>query len=91
MTASKSAGLIAEVHPDDALLDKALELAKTIATKPPVAVRLAKEAVLAARDLPLEAALAFERKAFAALIATEDFREGVKAFLEKRPASFSGR
>ena len=88
---AKAAGLIAEVHPDDALLDKALELAKTIATKPPVAVRLAKEAVLAARDLPLEAALAFERKAFAALIATEDFREGVNAFLAKRPPNFSGR
>jgi enoyl-CoA hydratase len=54
-------------------------------------VRLAKEAVLSARDLPLEAGLAFERKAFATLIATEDFREGVNAFLEKRPAHFSGR
>jgi enoyl-CoA hydratase len=52
---------------------------------------LGKELVRAARDVPLEQGLLFERKAFAALIATADFREGVAAFLEKRPAKFAGR
>lgn len=88
---AKACGLVAETVPDGTTLSRTLALAETIAAKAPIAVRLAKEAVLASRDLPLEAGLAFERKAFAMLFATEDFREGVAAFLDKRKPGFAGR
>lgn len=89
--AALAAGLIAEVVPPELTLDRALELAEAIAAKPPVAVRLAKEAVLKAQETTLEAGLDYERKAFAILFSTEDRREGVQAFLEKRKPSFKGR
>ena len=88
---AKLVGLVAEVVPDDQTLPRALALAETIAAKAPVAVRLAKEAVLNALDLPLEAGLLFERKAFSTVLATHDFREGTSAFLEKRKPKFEGR
>jgi len=89
--AALAAGLIAEVVPPELTLDRALELAEMIAAKPPVAVRLAKEAVLKAQEMTLEAGLDYERKAFAILFATEDRREGVDAFLNKRKPVFKGR
>lgn len=85
---AKQCGLIAEIAADP--LARALELGAKIAEKAPLAARLAKELVLAARDAPLEVGLAFERKAFATLFATADFKEGVGAFLEKRKPIFSG-
>jgi enoyl-CoA hydratase len=88
---AKQSGLVAETVADDACQARAVALAAKIAAKPALAVRLGKELVRAARDVPLEQGLLFERKAFAALIATADFREGVAAFLEKRPAKFAGR
>ncbi len=89
--AALAAGLIAEIAPPELALDRALELAELIAAKAPIAVRLAKEAVLKAAEMPLEAALDHERKLFALLFATEDRREGVAAFIEKRKPSFVGR
>ncbi len=86
-----SAGLVAEVVPDDRTIPRALELAERIAAKSPVAVRLAKEAVLLASDAALAGGLTFERKAFALTFATEDRREGIAAFLEKRKPDFKGR
>ncbi|MFM8799412.1 MAG: enoyl-CoA hydratase-related protein [Tagaea sp.] len=86
---AKQCGLIAEIASDPAV--RALDLAVKIAAKPPLAARLAKELVLAARDAPLDVGLAFERKAFAALFATADFKEGVGAFLEKRKPNFAGK
>lgn len=86
---AKACGLIAEVAKDAQA--RALELAGRIAEKAPLAARLAKELVLAARDVPLEAGLTFERKAFATLFATADFKEGVGAFLEKRKPNFAGK
>jgi enoyl-CoA hydratase len=88
---AKAAGLVAEVVPDDQTHARAIALAETIAAKAPVAVRLAKEAVLNALDMPLEAGLLFERKAFSIVLATQDFKEGTTAFLEKRKAKFEGR
>ncbi len=84
-------GLVTRVVPDEVVLDEARRLAHLIASKPPVAVRLAKEAVLKAFDTTLEVGLEHERRLFYLLFATDDKTEGVRAFLEKRPPSFRGR
>lgn len=89
--AALAAGLIAEVVPPELCVDRALELAEAIAAKAPIAVRLAKESVIKAEEMPLEAALDHERKLFTLLFATEDRREGVAAFIEKRKPQFKGR
>ena len=84
-------GLVNRVVPSGAQLDEALRLANLIAGRPPLAVRLAKEAVNHAMEVGLSAGLEFERKLFYLLFASEDKAEGMRAFLEKRPARFSGR
>jgi enoyl-CoA hydratase len=84
-------GLVTRVVPDEVVLDEAKSLARTIASKPPVAVRLAKEAILKAFDTALEGGLDYERKAFYLLFSTDDKNEGIAAFLEKRPPAFKGR
>ena len=89
--AALAAGIAVEVDEPESALARAVELAATIAAKPPLAVRLAKEAVLRAFETPLSEALAAERQAFALLAASEDRREGIAAFLAKRPAKFTGR
>lgn len=83
-------GLVNRVVPGDALQAAALELARTVAEKSPVAVRLALEALRAA-DLPLAEGQRHEATLFGQAAASEDFREGVAAFLERRAARFSGR
>lgn len=85
------AGLVAEVTADDACLQRTRELAARIATKAPLALRLAKEAVLQAFETPLAAGIALERRNFVVLAGTEDRREGIAAFLEKRSPCFVGR
>ena len=85
------AGLVAEVVPPDQVLTRAGELAVKIAAKGPIAVCLAKEALLKAYETTLESGLAFERKAFTLLAGTEDRREGIAAFMEKRTPEFKGR
>src|SRR3990172_6162958 len=84
-------GLVSEVVPDADVLDRALALARRIAERPPMAVMLCKEVVLTGQDCPLEAALSLERKAFELLFATEDQKEGMRAFAEKRKPDFQGR
>src|SRR5213076_413983 len=84
-------GLVTRVVPAGAQLDEAKRLAQVIATRPPLAVRLAKEAVNHAMEVGLAPGLEFERKLFYLLFASEDKREGMRAFLEKRPGRFSGR
>jgi enoyl-CoA hydratase len=84
-------GLVNRVVPKGEHLNEALKLAKTVAAQAPIAVRVAKESVLAAFETPLEDGLALERKNFFLLFATEDMREGMQAFIEKRKADFQGR
>jgi enoyl-CoA hydratase len=84
-------GLVNRVVPPGAHLDEARRLARLIAERPPLAVRLGKEAVNLAAEVSLSAGLELERKLFYLLFASEDKREGMRAFLEKRPARFTGR
>ena len=84
-------GLVNKVVPAEMTIEVAKRLARQIAEKPPLAARLAKEAVLKAFDSPLSEGLATERKSFYFLFATEDQKEGMHAFLEKRKGVFKGR
>lgn len=84
-------GLVNQVAPKRAWLRTALELAHTIAERPPIATRLGKQAVLAADELPLLAGIAAERQLFDEAMATEDRVEGMQAFIEKREPDFKGR
>jgi enoyl-CoA hydratase/carnithine racemase len=68
-----------------------VDLAQVIARRPPLAVKLAKQAVLAADEMPLTAGLAHERRLYELAMATEDRVEGMRAFLEKRRPKFEGR
>jgi enoyl-CoA hydratase len=89
--AALAAGIAVEVDEPESALARAVELASIVAAKPALAVRLAKQAVLRAYELPLTEAIAAERQAFALLAASHDRNEGIAAFLEKRPPRFSGR
>ncbi|HEX8246313.1 MAG TPA: enoyl-CoA hydratase-related protein [Longimicrobium sp.] len=84
-------GLVDLVHPAAELRDKTLELARKIAEKSPVALRMAKSAIRAAAEMPLSAGDAYETELFITAFSSDDRREGVAAFLEKRPAEFTGR
>jgi enoyl-CoA hydratase len=84
-------GLVNRVVPQGQHLNEAIKLAQEVAERPPVAVRLGKDAVLAAFETSLEEGLTIERKNFFLLFATEDMREGMQAFIEKRKADFKGR
>jgi enoyl-CoA hydratase len=88
---AERAGLVNRVVPPEVLADEAMALAREIATKPSLSVKLAKEAVLKAFETTLEAGLEYERRSLAALMATEDAREGMQAFLEKRKPVYHGR
>jgi len=84
-------GLANHVVASDALLDKGMELARMIAAKGPVAVRMSKHLVQHGQDLDLANANMLEVDVFAVLCATDDKREGMAAFLEKRTPAFQGR
>jgi len=84
-------GLVTAIVPGPEVLERALELASAIAAMPPLAVRAAKAAVNATQQLPLDEGLRFERDRFEALFETEDLREGMVAFLEKRAPAWKGR
>lgn len=85
------AGLVSEITQPEFTVERALQIAQRIADKAPLAVRLAKEAVLKAQDLDLASGLRFERHAFTLLAGTADRNEGIRAFQEKRRADFHGR
>jgi enoyl-CoA hydratase len=83
-------GLVNRVVPVEVYLDEALRLASEIALRAPLAVRLAKESVLKAQDSNLSEGLEFERKNFYMLFASADQKEGMDAFVNKRPPQFTG-
>jgi enoyl-CoA hydratase len=85
------AGLINKIVPVEVYLEEAVKLAKDIADKSPIAVQMAKESVLKSYESNLTEGLYFERKNFYMLFATEDQKEGMAAFVEKRKADFKGR
>lgn len=83
-------GLVNAVYPQEDLLEKALELAELIASNAPQAVSLSKRAIRYADDVDLNSGLEYEVQAFAFTFATDDQREGMAAFIEKRRPEFRG-
>ncbi|SPF43355.1 enoyl-CoA hydratase-isomerase [Syntrophobacter sp. SbD1] len=77
-------GIVNRVAPVEELLNEAKRLAAAIAAKPAFAARMVKDAVLKAQDMPLESGLDYENRLFAMLFGTDDQKEGMRAFLEKR-------
>jgi enoyl-CoA hydratase len=88
---AKAIGLALEVLPADKLLEHARAKARLIASRGPAAVAMAKRVLQQGADLPLQGGLDLERTAFAGLFGSPETREGMFAFLEKRPAQFPGR
>jgi enoyl-CoA hydratase/carnithine racemase len=88
---AETLGLVNRVVPSDVWLEEAMALAREVAGQPPIAARLAKQAVLAAEESGLSAGLENERRLYELAMATEDRVEGMRAFLEKREPKFEGR
>jgi enoyl-CoA hydratase/carnithine racemase len=84
-------GIVNQVAPAKGWLDAAVELAEVVASRPPIAARLGKQAVLAAEETALTAGLDQERRLYELAMATEDRVEGMMAFVEKRRPEFRGR
>ncbi len=84
-------GLVNKVVPADQLFEEARKMAKRFANRGAIALCMAKSAVNEGLRMDLEAGLQYEHKCFSLLFATEDQKEGMKAFMEKRPAKFQGR
>ena len=88
---AERAGLVARVVPAESLVDEAMKTAAEIAAMPPLAAIAAKEMVNAAFELPLAQGVKFERRLFHGLFGTQDQKEGMAAFVEKRPGQWTGR
>ena len=88
---AETLGIVNEVSPAGEWLRRALEVAARVAERPPLATKLAKQAVLAAEETGLSAGLEQERRLYELTMATEDRVEGTRAFLEKRKPDFKGR
>ena len=84
-------GAIAETAPTGQALARALDIAREIAAMPPISVQQIKEIVNAGLNAPLETALMLERKAFQLQFATQDQKEGMAAFIEKRKPTYEGK
>ncbi|MDD5361810.1 MAG: enoyl-CoA hydratase-related protein [Ignavibacteria bacterium] len=84
-------GLVTKVVPANKYLEEAISLAKSICSKPSVAVQLAKESILKSFDTTIETGIEFERKNFYLLFSTEDKMEGMKAFIEKRKPEWKNK
>ncbi len=85
------AGLISQVCPVDLTLEYTQQLAARIASHSPLALHAAKQSLRASQEIPLSQGLKQERQLFTLLAASDDRKEGIAAFLEKRPAKFTGR
>ncbi len=84
-------GLVSKLVDDADVMSEAMEIARTISRMPPIAVAQIKEVILHGMDASLETALALERKALQLLFATQDKKEGMEAFLQKRNPVFTGQ
>lgn len=85
------AGLLNKVVPEGQHLEEAKAMARKIAGRAPLAARMTKEAILMALETPLDVGLLYEKRLFAMLFSSEDQKEGMRAFMEKRQAEFKGR
>jgi enoyl-CoA hydratase len=88
---AERSGLVAKVVPAAELFEEAMKTAETIASMPPLAAIAVKEMVNAAFEIPLSQGIRFERRLFHGLFGTEDQKEGMTAFVEKRPGEWKGR
>ncbi|MEM8790005.1 MAG: enoyl-CoA hydratase [Pseudomonadota bacterium] len=88
---AERSGLVSRIIPADDLIDEAVVTAQKIADKGPIAVMATKEAVNRAYETTLSEGVRFERRIFHALFATEDQKEGMEAFVEKRSPKFKGK
>ncbi len=88
---AQAVGIVNRVTGKREWFEQAIELAQVVARRPPIAVRLAKQAVQAADETPLGAGLEYERRLYELAMATEDRVEGMTAFIEKRKPEFRGR
>jgi len=86
-----AANLVSELVPKGRALPRSIEIATQIATMPPLAVQAIREAVRLGADVPLETALALERRLFERLFDSDDQKEGMRAFLDKRSPNYQGR
>jgi enoyl-CoA hydratase len=84
-------GLASDLTEPGKALDRAMEIARGVAGMPPRAIGAIKRTLLQGADLPLDAALALENREFLLLFDTQDKTEGMRAFLDKRPATFTGQ
>ncbi|MCW2972382.1 MAG: echA [Thermoleophilia bacterium] len=87
---ARDAGLVARITAPEAWREETLAVCRTIATKSPIALQIGREAVNAAFETTLAAGIMFERRAFHVLFSSDDKREGMTAFVEKRAPAFSG-
>jgi len=88
---AERSGLVSRVVPADQLVEEALKTAEAIAAMPPLAAVAVKEMINAAFEMPLSQGIRFERRLFHGLFGTEDQKEGMTAFVEKRPGNWKGR
>ena len=84
-------GVVSEVTPAGQALARALDIAREIASMPPISVQQIKEIVNAGLNAPLDTALMLERKAYLVQYATRDQKEGMRAFLDKRKPKYEGK
>ena len=89
-TEARDAGLVARVVAPEAWRDETLAVCRTIASKSPIALQVAREAVNAAFETTLRSGIEYERRAFHVLFASDDQSEGMRAFLDKRTPAFTG-
>ncbi len=88
---AERSGLVAKIVPAAQLLEEALKTAEAIAAMPPLAAVAVKEMINAAFEMPLAQGIRFERQLFHGLFGTDDQKEGMSAFVEKRPGTWKGR